>query len=69
MLHGVRGVAVLRGIRGAAPVDEVALTDALCRLGQLAADFPQIAELDVNPLLAFAHGVIAVDARVRVTHG
>ncbi len=69
MLHGLRGVAVLRGIRGAAPVDEGALTDALCRLGQLAADFPQIAELDINPLLAFAHGAIAVDARVRVARG
>lgn len=66
MLHGVRGVAVLRGTRGAAPADEGALVEALCRLGQLAADFPQIAELDINPLLALDRGVIAVDARVRV---
>ena len=69
MVHGVRGISVLRGLRGAAPVDEVALTDALCRLGQLAADFPQVAELDINPLLAFERGVIAVDARVRLAFG
>lgn len=69
MLHGVRGVAVLRGTRGAAPADERALVEVLCRLGQLAADFPQIAELDINPLLALDAGVIAVDARVRVAHG
>jgi acetate---CoA ligase (ADP-forming) len=69
MVHGVRGFSVLRGLRGAAPVDEAALTDALCRLGQLAADFPQIAELDINPLLAFERGVIAVDARVRLAFG
>ncbi|HEY5489900.1 MAG TPA: acetate--CoA ligase family protein [Gemmatimonadaceae bacterium] len=69
MVHGVRGISVLRGLRGAAPVDEAALTDALCRLGQLAADFPQVAELDINPLLAFERGVIAVDARVRLAFG
>ncbi len=40
MLHGIRGIKVLRGIRGAPPVDEGALADALCRLGQLAVDFP-----------------------------
>ncbi len=67
MVHGVRGISVLRGLRGAAPSDEGAITDTLCRLGQLAVDFPQIAELDINPLLAFEHGVIAVDARVRLT--
>ena len=67
MLHGIRGIKVLRGIRGAPPADEAALADALCRLGQLAVDFPQIAELDVNPLLAFERGAIAVDARVRLT--
>ncbi len=67
MVHGVRGISVLRGLRGAPPADEAAITDTLCRLGQLAVDFPQIAELDINPLLAFEHGVIAVDARVRLT--
>ncbi|MFP5355756.1 MAG: acetate--CoA ligase family protein, partial [Gemmatimonadota bacterium] len=66
MVRGIRGTRVLQGLRGAPPADETALVDALCRLGQLAADFPAIAELDVNPLLAFAHGVVAVDARVRL---
>ena len=45
---------------------EDALIDALCRIGQLADDFPEIEELDVNPLLALVDGVVAVDARVRV---
>ena len=66
MIHGIRGAKVLDGIRGAMPSDHDALVDALCRLGQLAIDFPQIVELDVNPLLALEHGVMAVDARVRV---
>ncbi|HMN10175.1 MAG TPA: acetate--CoA ligase family protein [Gemmatimonadaceae bacterium] len=66
MVRGIRGARVLQGIRGAPPCDEGALVDALCRLGQLAADFPAIAELDVNPLMALTHGVVAVDARVRL---
>jgi acyl-CoA synthetase (NDP forming) len=64
MLTGIRGAGILRGIRGAPPVDFGALGEVLRRLGQLGADFPEIAELDANPLLAFPEGVHAVDARV-----
>jgi acyl-CoA synthetase (NDP forming) len=64
MLHGIRGVAILEGVRGAPPVDFAALGDALQRVSQLAVDFPEIAELDINPLLAFPTGVTAVDARI-----
>jgi acyl-CoA synthetase (NDP forming) len=66
MVRSIRGVALLDGIRGTPPVDFAALTDALLRLSQLAVDHPEIAELDVNPLLAFPDGVKAVDARVLV---
>jgi acetyltransferase len=48
----------------AANVD--ALYDVLARLGQLAADIPELAELDINPLLADADGVLALDARIRL---
>ena len=41
------------GVRGAEPVDRAALVDVLRRIAQLAVDFPDIAELDLNPLLAF----------------
>jgi acetyltransferase len=43
-----------------------AVTEVLIRLGQLAADHPEIRELDINPLLADAAGIIALDARLRV---
>lgn len=66
MVRGIRGARVLTGVRGAAPVSEPAIVDVLCRLSQLAVDFPTIMELDVNPLLALPDGVVAVDARVRV---
>jgi acetyl coenzyme A synthetase (ADP forming)-like protein len=64
MLRGIHGVAILDGVRGAPSVDFAALGDALQRVSQLAVDFPEIAELDINPLLAFPDGVKAVDARI-----
>jgi acyl-CoA synthetase (NDP forming) len=66
MVRSIRGLPLLEGIRGAPPVDFAALTDVLLRLSQLAIDYPDIKELDVNPLLAFPDGVKAVDARVLI---
>src|SRR5439155_26546786 len=63
MVHGLRGGAILDGVRSAPPVDFAALTDTLLRVSRLAADFPDIAELDINPLLAFPDRACAVDAR------
>ena len=67
MLRGIRGAAMLEGFRGAPAADVGALADVLLRVSQLATDHPEIAELDVNPLLAFPNGVRAVDARVLLT--
>lgn len=64
MLRSIRGVRLLQGVRGAPPADLPALEDILIRVGRLAADFPAIAELDLNPVLAFGDGAVAVDARV-----
>jgi len=67
LIHGIRGFPLLAGVRGQPPADIDALIDAILRVSQLAVDCPAIAELDVNPLLAFPDGVMAVDARVAVT--
>src|SRR5690606_25133554 len=64
MVAGLRGARLLTGVRGQKACDVGALEDALRRLSQLAVDFPEITEVDVNPLLAFEHGAVAVDARV-----
>jgi acetyl coenzyme A synthetase (ADP forming)-like protein len=64
MATGVRGAAILAGIRGQPPVNRDALIDVVRRVSQLAVDFPEIKELDVNPVLAFEHRVVAVDCRV-----
>ena len=54
------------GFRGTPPADESALVDLLLRLSLLADDLPEIAELDLNPVLALPDRCFAVDARVRV---
>lgn len=56
----------LAGFRGTAPADLDALVAALIHLAELAVDCPEIAELDINPLLASSEGVLALDARVRL---
>jgi acetyltransferase len=66
MIGEVRSAKLLAGVRGAAPADRTALVEAIVRIGQLAAERPEIAELDVNPLLVLpeGQGVVAVDVRV-----
>ncbi len=66
MIDGIRARALLEGFRGAPPVDKPALADALLRISQLVHDFPALAEIDLNPLVAHPRGAIAVDARIRV---
>jgi len=56
---------LLPGYRGRSGANMVAVADALIRVSRLAADFDEIKELDINPLLADADGVIAIDARIR----
>ena len=54
---------MLRGARGEPPVDRGALAEAIARFARLALDFPELAEIELNPLIAGAAGVTAVDAR------
>jgi acetyltransferase len=57
---------LLQGYRARPPADIQAIAAALVTLSQLAADLSEVVELDINPLLADAEGVIALDARIRV---
>jgi acetate---CoA ligase (ADP-forming) len=66
LLRGLRGHAVLGGARGREPVDLDALSAMICAVGDLLAAVPEIAELDLNPVLAGADGCVAVDWRIRV---
>lgn len=66
MIESVRGYPLLRGVRGEPPSDLTALAEAIERVSQLAVDWPEVAELDLNPLIVrpVRLGVVAVDARV-----
>ncbi|WP_410580813.1 acetate--CoA ligase family protein [Amycolatopsis sp. lyj-108] len=66
MIDGIAAAEILRGVRGAEPVSRDALADVLTRVGTLVTDFPQLAEVDLNPVLATPGGAIAVDVRILV---
>ncbi|MBA6435105.1 acetate--CoA ligase family protein [Streptomyces sp. GMR22] len=66
MLDGIRAAEVLRGVRGGAAVDRAALADLIVRVSRLVADFPEITEVDLNPVFATASGVLAADVRLLI---
>lgn len=66
MIDGIRAKKMLQGMRGLPPINVAALRNVLRRVSQLAVDVPELAELDLNPILAFNDGVVAVDARVKL---
>src|SRR5690606_14991728 len=66
MWRSLRGAPLLTGYRGTPPADTAALEDLLLRLRRLAEELPEVAELDLNPVLAGPDGVMAVDAKLRL---
>jgi acetate---CoA ligase (ADP-forming) len=66
MLTEIRAHALLDGVRGKPPVDKDAIVEALLRVGQLVQDFPEIAEIDINPLTVYprGQGAVAIDMRL-----
>ncbi|QRP49857.1 acetate--CoA ligase family protein [Amycolatopsis sp. FDAARGOS 1241] len=66
MVDGIAAAEVLDGVRGAEPVDKKALAAIVHDLSRLVTDFPQLAEVDLNPVLATAEGATAVDVRILV---
>jgi acyl-CoA synthetase (NDP forming) len=64
MLDGIAAAEILRGVRGASAVDREALALMIERVGALVSDFPEISELDLNPVFATAHGATAADVRI-----
>jgi acyl-CoA synthetase (NDP forming) len=63
MILEIRGYEALAGARGTAPKDVDSLVDQLLSLSQLAQDFPQIQEVDLNPVISYENGCLALDAR------
>jgi acetyl coenzyme A synthetase (ADP forming)-like protein len=66
LIESVRSAPLLAGYRGAPPADTDALCDVILRVAQLAQDLPEVAEVDLNPVLVSPAGAVAVDVKVRV---
>lgn len=69
MLDRIRGARALAGLRGRDAVDRRALAGMLEAVSRLATDFPEIAEIDLNPVMADPRGAVAVDARIVLGDG
>jgi acetyltransferase len=66
MIREIRSFALLEGVRGEPPADFEAMVDALLKISRLVTDFPEIVELDINPLMVFdeGRGAMAIDMRL-----
>jgi acetyl coenzyme A synthetase (ADP forming)-like protein len=64
MLDGIQAAEILKGVRGGKPVNREALQDTIVRVSQLVTDFPEISEMDLNPVFASDEGAIAADVRI-----
>jgi len=64
MLDGIAAAEMLKGVRGAAGVDRDALATMIERVSQLVSDFPEVSELDLNPVFATEKGATAADVRI-----
>jgi acetyltransferase len=66
MVQECKGSALLRGVRGQSPLDQQALLDVMVRVSWLLTDFPEIQELDLNPVRVLDSGCLALDWRAVV---
>ncbi len=64
MLDGIQASQMLKGVRGSDPVDRDALAHLIVQVSQLVTDFPEISELDLNPVFASRNSAIAADVRI-----
>jgi acetyltransferase len=66
MLDEIRAHSLLAGVRGRPPADREAMVDTLLRINQLVTDFPEIVEMDINPLMVYeaGQGAITLDMRL-----
>jgi acetyltransferase len=69
MLAEIRASNILEGVRGGPPADKEALVKLMLDVSGLCTAFPEIAELDLNPVLAYPKGVAILDARILLEDG
>ncbi len=68
MISQIPGSKILQGIRRQPAADTKTIAECIERLSQLSVELPDVVEPDVNPLVAFANGCRALDARIIITN-
>jgi acetyl coenzyme A synthetase (ADP forming)-like protein len=70
MVHDIKAYGLLDGMRGTGKYDKASIISCILRLSQLSIDFPQIEELDINPLIVLreGHGAYVADAKIVLQH-
>ncbi|NGN63595.1 CoA-binding protein [Streptomyces sp. A7024] len=69
MLDSIGAAEILRGVRGGEAVDRWAVAEQIRRVSELVTDFPEIAEVDLNPVIATPEGALAADLRIILAEG
>ena len=64
MINEIKGLPILKGVRGEKPIDFDGLSKTIASISKLVVDFPQIAQLDINPIRVYPDKLYAVDARI-----
>ncbi len=67
MIRQTKSYTLLRGYRGSEPYDIDALIDAIARVAKLVEDFPEIVEMDINPIRAYHNGATALDIKITIS--
>jgi acetyltransferase len=67
MILETKAYTLLHGYRGRPPLDAKAVAETIARVAQLVRDFPEIAEMDINPLVAYEKGVAALDVKITIS--
>ena len=66
MIHETKAYTLIRGYRGEKPLDVDALVDIIGRVARLVTDFPEIVEMDINPVFAYPQGAVALDIKITI---
>ncbi len=67
MISETKAYSLMKGFRGDKPVNIGAVSDIIYRLASLAVDFPEITEIDINPVFAYEHGAAALDVKITLS--
>ncbi|MTI83742.1 MAG: CoA-binding protein [Firmicutes bacterium] len=67
MFEETKAYSLLRGYRGAPPADTGAVQDVVSRVARLVLDFPEITEIDMNPLIAYKEGISVLDVKITIS--